>query len=119
MLLSLGVILSSCGDLPTTSEGVAFLEIRPPASTTIEIGDSLQFTARALDKAGLPLDVAIRWRTPDTTIAVVETTGVVTGLLAGTGRVQAAIGDNELVSNFVFVTILEPPPPPGAATHRP
>ena len=111
VVFAVGVLLSGCGDLPTTTEGVAFLEIRPPTTTTLTVGDSVQFTARALDREGLPLEVAVLWRTPDTTITVGETTGVVTGLLAGTGRVQAVIGDNELVSTFVSLTIVEPPAP--------
>ena len=111
-----GAWLAGCGSLPTTADGVAYLEVRPPAVTTVEIGGTLQFTARALDREGNPLEVAVRWRTPDLTIEVGENTGLVTGISVGTGRVQAVIGDNELVSGFVVVTVQEPPPPgvPGA-----
>ncbi len=118
VVFAVGALLSGCGDLPTTADGVAFLEVRPPTTTTLAIGDSVQFTARALDKEGLPLDVAVLWRTPDSTITVGETTGVVTGLLAGTGRVQAVIGENELVSNFVSLTIIAPPTPPPSPVAR-
>jgi len=118
-LLALAVWTLACGDLPTTSEGVAILEVQPPANTTIEVGDTLQFRARTLDQAGNPLEVSVRWRTPDTTISVGETTGLVTGLLAGRGRVQAVVGDDELISNFVNVTVQEPSAPPGVAARRP
>ncbi|MGQ0703258.1 MAG: hypothetical protein ACT4PM_09020 [Gemmatimonadales bacterium] len=100
-----------CGDLPTTSEGVAFLEIEPPPSTTIQVGDTLHFQARTLDRSGNPLEVLVRWRTPDTTITVGETTGLVVGVYAGSGRVQAAVGEDELVSDFITVTVQEPPAP--------
>jgi uncharacterized protein YjdB len=118
-LLVLAVWAFGCGDLPTTSEGVAVLEVQPPASTTIEVGGTLQFSARTLDQAGNPLEVPVRWRTPDTTISVGETTGLVTGLFPGKGRVQAVVGDDELVSNFVEVTVQEPPAPPGVVARRP
>jgi uncharacterized protein YjdB len=107
------VAAGACGNLPTTSEGVAFLELRPPAILTITVGDSLRIGARALDQAGQPVAVVIHWRTPDTTtVSVGDTSGVVTGRAAGTGRVQAVIGDDELVSDFVTVTVQAPAPSP-------
>ena len=118
-LLSLAAWLAGCGSLPTTSEGVAFLEVHPPATTTLEVGATLQFSAQALDQAGSPVDVLVRWRTPDATISVGETTGLVTGRSAGTGRVQAYVGDNELVSDFVQVTVLAPSSGTGIAIRRP
>ena len=33
------------------------------------------------------------------------TTGVVTGILVGTGRVQAFVDDDRLVSDFIIVTV--------------
>ena len=114
-------LLLGCGNLPTTSDGVAFLEIQPPLSLSLEVGDSLQFVARALDRDGNPLDVEINWRTPDTTISVGTTSGVVTGRFAGSGRIQALIASeagntkNPLISDFFTVTVKEPP----AALRRP
>jgi len=103
-------MFAGCGNLPTTSEGVAFLEVLPPAVLTIDIGATTQFTAHALDRSGAPVPgVEIRWRTPDTTITVLETTGLVTGVSAGTGRVQAVVGEDELVSDFFTVTVKPPP----------
>jgi len=105
---ALAAVIVGCGSLPTTTEDVAFLEIRPPLSLIVVVGDTLRFGARALDKAGDPIDVPIHWRTPDTTISIGDTTGLVTGLFAGTGRVQAYIGDDELVSDFIAVTVQAP-----------
>ena len=112
----LGALLAGCGNLPTTSDGVAFLEIIPPPSLTLAVGDTIRIVARALDQDGLPVSVAIDWRTPDTTISVDEA-GLVTGLAAGPGRVQAAVGESQvLVSNFIELTVTAPPPePPGTA----
>lgn len=103
-------LLAGCGNLPTTSEGVAFLEVIPPAVLTITIGATAQFAARALDRSGAPVEgVVVRWRTPDTTIRVHQTNGLVTGVSAGTGRVQAVVGEEELVSDFFSVTVKAPP----------
>lgn len=118
---ALAALLLACGSLPTTADGVAFLEIQPPLLLSIEVGDSLQFIARALDKTGAPITAEITWRTPDTTISVAATTGVVTALFPGIGRVQALVVSEEgntknpLISDFFTVTVKEPP----AALRRP
>ena len=111
----LGALLAGCGNLPTTSDGVAFLEIIPPATLTLAVGDTVRFIGRALDKDGQPVSVALTWRTPDTTISV-DAAGLVTALAAGPGRVQAAVGESQvLVSNFIELTVTAPPPQPGTA----
>jgi hypothetical protein len=107
-------LLAGCGSLPTTSEGVAILEIRPPDSLTVFVGDSLRFGARALDKSGKPLAIPIHWRTPDSTVSVGDTSGVVIGLFVGPGRVQAFVDDSLLVSDFITVTV-QARPAAGAA----
>ncbi len=108
---ALAVLSVSCGKLPTTSEGVAFLQVEQPATTSIDIGATLQLHATALDKQGNPLDVAISWRTPDSTITVGASTGLVTGVKPGPGRAQAVIGADELVSDFITLTVKAPPAP--------
>jgi hypothetical protein len=100
-----------CGNLSTTSEGVAFLEVQPPSSTTLQVGDTVQFSARTLDASGQPIAVNVLWRTPDSTISVGPSTGIVVGRFTGSGRVQAVVGDEELVSNFVTLTITAAPAP--------
>jgi len=98
-------LLVGCGSLPTVTGDVAFLEVTPPASLTVKVGEHLQFSARTLDKQGHELDVPVTWHTSDTTITVNTTTGDVKGAKVGTGKVQAAVGANELVSNFYIVTV--------------
>ena len=105
---ALAAVIAGCGSLPTTSEDVAFLEVRPPVSLIVVVGDTLRFAARALDKAGAPVAVTVHWRTPDTTISVGDTTGLVVGIFEGTGRVQAYIGEDELVSDLIAVTVHAP-----------
>lgn len=105
-------LLFGCGNLPTTSEGVAFLEVLPPALLRIDVGATTQFAARALNRAGAPVEgVVVTWRTPDSTVTVGETSGLVTGVAAGTGRIQAVVGQDELVSDFFIVTVNAPVQP--------
>ena len=76
-----------------------------PLNPSVEVGDTIHLTARALDRDGNEVTTApIVWRAPDTTLAVDSLAGVVTGLVGpATGRVQAQTGT--LASNFVTVTI--------------
>jgi len=103
--VALAALLGGCGKLSTTSEGVAFLQVQTPAKSTLVIGDTLRLHATVLDRSGDPLDVAISWRTPDTTITLNAATGLVRAVAAGTGRAQAVVGDNELVSDFIVLTV--------------
>jgi hypothetical protein len=117
----LALVVGACGSLAITDEGAAFLEIIEPPSTTIAVGDTIQFTARTLDKSGAPVEATIHWRTPDTTISVIAETGQVIGRFPGNGRVQAVTGtegtnhETFITSDFFTVTVTEPPAPPGSA----
>jgi hypothetical protein len=112
--VALAALISGCSGLPTSQEGVAFLQIEQPTNRTIPVGDSLQLRAVALDKAGNPLEVPVQWRTPDTTISV-SATGLVKALAPDSGRVQAVIGNDELVSDFITVIVQDT----AAALRRP
>ncbi len=116
----LATLLGGCGSLTETDNGVAILEVQQPPRLSIAVGGTLQFSAQAFDKAGNPVEAEIRWRTPDTTIAVNPTTALVTGRFAGTGRVQAVTGTEStdpkkstdfLASAFVTVTVTALPAP--------
>jgi hypothetical protein len=91
LLLSLLLVLG-CSDLTEEEGGAVALQITQPASTTLQVGESMALTAQALGKDGNPVDATISWRAPDPTLTVEETTGVVTGVSPGTGRVQAFAG---------------------------
>lgn len=101
-------LLVGCGSVPTSEGDVAYLEVAPPLSLIIQVGDSLQFHAKALDQSGAELpDVVVRWRTPDETVSV-DSSGKVKGLSDGKGRVQAFIGNGNsrnFVSDFYEITV--------------
>jgi hypothetical protein len=95
--------LLGCSDVTEGAGGVVQLEIRVPAVTTVEVGETLQLSAEALDRDGNPVSVPISWRTADATLTVNDA-GIVTGVAAGTGQVQAFAGS--LSSERVALTII-------------
>jgi uncharacterized protein YjdB len=112
-LIASGLALG-CSDLTEGANAVVALEITQPAQTEVEVGLTLQLTARALNKDGDPVTTApIGWRTADTTVTVSDQ-GLVTGVAPGAGRVQAFVGS--LSSALVSLTVIDtvPPPPPPA-----
>jgi hypothetical protein len=83
---------------------VVGLEIRTPENLTLEIGETLPLSARALDKNGDSVAAEISWRAPDATLTVDPVTGIITGVSPGTGRVQAFSGS--LASGLVQFTVV-------------
>ena len=88
-LLTLMVL--GCSNLTEGPGGVVELEIRTPAATEVEVGETLQLTARALDRDGNPLDVPVTWLSSDPALTV-DNTGLVTGVAPGTAQIQASVG---------------------------
>ena len=91
-LLSSILLVLGCSDLTVGSGGVVQLEVTQPQLLTIEIGETLALTARALDKDGNEVAAPVTWLAPDPTLTV-DAAGVITGVSAGTGRVQASAGN--------------------------
>jgi hypothetical protein len=98
------IVMCGCSDLTEGAGGAVGLELREPADKRIEIGTSFQLTATAIDKKGNPVDTPIEWRAPDPTLRV-DANGVVTGVAAGQGRVQAFTGSlsSQVLSFSVIV----------------
>lgn len=77
-----------------------------PATATLLVGGTQQFTATPQDAAGSPLTGrAIAWSSSNTLIAAVSATGVVTALASGTVTISAA---SEGRTGTAAVTILVP-----------
>lgn len=81
-----------CSDLTEGPGGVVELEVTTPEAAEVEVGETLQLLARALDKDGNPTDAPITWLSSDAAIISVDNTGLVTGVAPGTAQVQASIG---------------------------
>jgi hypothetical protein len=93
-----------CSNITDVGNGVVELDVTIPPRLELEIGDTLQLSARALDRNGEVVAAEITWATPDPTIGVVAATGEVTGLAPGPGRVQAVQGT--LISDFLTFNVL-------------
>ncbi len=90
--------VAGCSNL-TEAGGIAGLEVRVPRVPVVEVGQTIQLSARALDRQGDSVAAAITWLTPDTTV-ILTPTGLLTGRTGGTtARVQAQV--DSLVSDFV------------------
>ena len=100
-LLTAVAALAGCSNL-TDQGGVVGLEIRVPRPATVEVGQTIQLSARALDRQGDSVAAAVTWLTPDTTVTITPD-GRLTGRTAGAARVQAGIGT--IVSDFVTFTV--------------
>jgi hypothetical protein len=102
LLVSMGIL--GCSDITEGAGGVVELEITSPAVNILETGETLQLSARALDKNGNAVSVPITWAAADPTLTVDATTGVISGVSPGTGRVQAIAGT--LASPFVTFNVI-------------
>jgi hypothetical protein len=103
---ALSALSAACANIADDGSGVIALEVQQPVPPLVEVGDTLALVARALDRDGNPVDVAIEWRTPDPANVFVETaTGRIAGLAPGTvGRVQATQGS--LVSDLISLNVV-------------
>lgn len=103
----LAILAAGCSALPTTGDGVVELRVEVPADRQLQPGETRALTARAFDRNGAEVAATIVWETPDTTLLVDPSSGVVTGIdSSGTGRVQATAGT--LRSNLITFTLVPP-----------
>lgn len=105
-----GSLVAACSDLAGNSDTPIQIEIRtpagPPTPPPVEIGDTLQLTARAFNQSGDSVATTFQWSTPDTAFLFVDpTTGKVTGKkLSGVARVQVRAGS--LLSDLVTFAVV-------------
>jgi hypothetical protein len=100
------LVVAGCSNINEVSGGVVALEVTVPSPQTIEVNESLQLSARALNKDGDSVAAAIVWSVGDPTLTVDASTGVLTGVSPGTGRVQASVGT--LTSGVFTFTVIAP-----------
>jgi hypothetical protein len=93
-----------CSGLEEGEAGVVALEVQVPSPPAMEIAETLQLSARPLDKDGDSVAATVIWRSPDTTVSVDSIAGRVVGVAAGTARVQASVGS--LSSDIINLTVL-------------
>ena len=97
-----------CSNLTESEGGIVGIEITVPSPPEVAVGGMIQLTAQALGRDGGPVAASISWATPDATLSV-DQNGLVTGLAAGSGRVQAFSG--AFASALITLTVVAPPGP--------
>lgn len=97
--------LAACDTFGTDLDAVIALQVFLPDSGAVEVGDTLQPRARALNGRGDSVSATIVWGSLDTALVTVvdSTTGATLGKAAGAGRIQARVGS--LRSNPLSVRV--------------
>lgn len=91
---------------PPPPEPVVATVTVSPAEAMIEVGATQQFTAVATTADGMVIDdVEFTWMTDDTEVAMVDDTGLVTAVAAGTAMITAT--GNDVTSMPATVTVEE------------
>lgn len=101
-------MLAACDTFGTDLDAVIALQVFLPDSGAVELGDTLQPRARALNGRGDSVSATIIWGALDTTLVTVvdSTTGATLGKALGAGRIQARVGS--LRSNPLSVRVQSP-----------
>jgi len=90
MFFTLTFLLFACND--GTGPALVRQVVVEPGATSMQVGDHVTYSARALDERGQDIEGRnVEWSTTDEALATVSADGVVTGLSAGTVSVRAII----------------------------
>jgi hypothetical protein len=110
-------MLAACGGDGTGPDpvSVALVELAGPTGT-IEVGETLQLTATALDLEGNVLSGrTFEWSSTNTAVAAVSTSGEVIGQTAGTANINATTGGK----SGGFAVTVTPPTTPAISSISP
>jgi hypothetical protein len=103
-LLLLGA-LAGCSGLQETEAGVVQLDVTVPGPDSVVVGESIQLSAKPLDKNGDSVGTPVTWLSADAT-ATIDATGLLTGVTPGAARVQAGVGS--LNSELITFAVVAP-----------
>ena len=89
VLLALG-FMGACQSESTDVKGLATIAVSPDFAT-IQSGATQQFSAVAKDESGDPLEgVTFNWKSSDSDVAKVSSSGLATGMGGGTAEIRAS-----------------------------
>ena len=109
------VSVPACRDLTIAADRVIAIEVTT-AAPKVAVGDTLRLSARALNGAGAVVpNAAVAWVATDTAVgfSLNGTTGLVTGISAGSWHVQARV--ENLRSDPITVTVIAAPGSPSSS----
>ncbi len=102
-----------CGG-ESTGPDIALVRVEPAVALAVGVGDTVRFTARVLDGAGLTVDGAtITWRSGNAAVATVDGQGRAVAVATGTTTVTAT---SDGASGSSSLEVWAPAP---VATYRP
>lgn len=104
--LVLAATLLGCSGLTEGEAGVVGIEVRVPGPDTVEVGETIQLSARPLDKNGDSAAAPVTWISTDPSAIIDAAGGRLTGIAPGTTRVQATVGS--LGSSPIQFTVVAP-----------
>jgi alpha-tubulin suppressor-like RCC1 family protein/uncharacterized protein YjdB len=108
-LLIFGAIATASCHKSVTSVTPAASVFVSPTTTSLLVGDTLTFKASETDASGIILTgLSVTWSSADTTIAVVNSAGLVTARKVGTVNITATSGT---ASGFAKVSVVAALPP--------
>ncbi len=81
-----------------------------PKTTSVLVGSAVQITATVYDQNGVTMSAPVTWSSLATSVASVSSSGLVTGVAAGTARIVASAGGT--AQDTATVTITAPAPTP-------
>ena len=96
------VIVQALSNIPTMASVITTINI---ASTTanLTVGETQQLTAEALDQFGNHFNTTLVWDSDNTSVATVDSTGLVTAISVGIANVTASSGST--TSNISVITV--------------
>lgn len=113
-LIAVSAACSSCTAADTVAivvNQVVASVVVTPTSGSIQVGQSLQLSADALDAKGHKMSATVSWSSSNTAVATVSSTGNVTGRAGGSAAITAsASGKSATASIGVADSPSEPPP---------
>jgi hypothetical protein len=106
MGLMLAAVALGCSGLTEGEAGVVGIEVSVPGPDTVEVGETIQLSARPLDKNGDSAAAPVTWISTDPSAIIDAAGGRLTGVAPGTTRVQATVG--ALGSGLIPFTVIAP-----------
>ncbi|HSU16257.1 beta strand repeat-containing protein [Longimicrobium sp.] len=92
--------------------GIVGQVVVSPASDSVNVGETKQFTATLLDLHGNPVTgPTVTWTSSNPAVATIDATGLATGVDAGTVTITASIG---YASGTATLKVIQPNTPPVA-----
>ena len=95
-----------CSKLPVAEQGVVGIEVRVPGPDTVEVGETIQLTAKPLDTNGDSVGTPVTWVSADLSATIDPSSGLLTGVSPGSARVQASVGG--LSSALITFAVVAP-----------